>query len=70
MRCQVCDKLLQDTEAKSKDPNGNFRDTCSKCTGIVWNSVIEFDQSLNNHWVDTLEENDYTHGLSSDKIAT
>jgi len=41
MRCQACDKNLNDWESTKKNPmTGEFEDLCTKCLNVVQQSAI------------------------------
>lgn len=57
MRCQSCDKNLNDWESTKKNPmTGDYEDLCSKCLNVV---IQDVEQSKYDH--DILNQQTYEY---------
>lgn len=57
MRCQSCDKNLNDWESTKKNPTtGEYEDLCSKCLNVV---IQDVEQSKYDH--DILNQQTYEY---------
>ena len=43
MRCIICNEELTVSESCAKDTKGNYRDTCSKCSGVTYKTLAEYE---------------------------
>lgn len=47
MKCQICDKSLNDYEATRKDVvTGEYLDTCSECLSAIRESLQDFEEDM------------------------